>query len=113
MAEPGDEIAAGAGGHSHLRASHADREQVIDKLKAAFVQGRLPRDEFDLRVGQALASQTYADLVPLENRIQRVTCSSSGRQAACMYSLIRPPRRVFGGSVRGRGRYTWRAEASD
>jgi Domain of unknown function (DUF1707) len=62
MAGPGEEIAAGAGGHSHLRASHADREQVIDMLKAAFVQGRLPRDEFDLRVGQALASQTYADL---------------------------------------------------
>ena len=62
MTEPGYEIAAGAGGHSHLRASHADREQVIDMLKAAFVRGRLPRDEFDLRVGQALASQTYADL---------------------------------------------------
>ena len=35
MTEPGDEIAAGAGGHSHLRASHADREQVIGMLKAA------------------------------------------------------------------------------
>ena len=65
MAEPGDEVAAGAGGHSHLRASQADREQVIDLLKAAFEQGRLARDEFDLRVGQALASQTYADLAAL------------------------------------------------
>jgi hypothetical protein len=59
---PGDEVAAGAGGHSHLRASHADREQVIDVLKAAFVQGRLAKDEFDLRVGQVLAARTYADL---------------------------------------------------
>jgi len=59
---PGDEVAAGAGGHSHLRASHADREQVIDVLKAAFVQRRLAKDEFDLRVGQVLASRTYADL---------------------------------------------------
>jgi len=65
MAGPGDEIAAGAGGHCQLRASRADREQVIDMLKAAFVQGRLARDEFDLRVGQALASQTYADLAAL------------------------------------------------
>jgi DUF1707 SHOCT-like domain len=64
MAGPGDEI-AGAGGHSHLRPSQADREQVIELLKAAFVQGRLARDEFDLRVGQALASQTYADLAAL------------------------------------------------
>ncbi len=47
-----------AAGHGRLRASHADREQVIDALKAAFVQGRLTEDEFDARVGQAFASQT-------------------------------------------------------
>jgi Domain of unknown function (DUF1707) len=62
MAGPGGEIAAGAGGYSHVRASHADREQVIELLKAAFVQRRLARDEFELRVGQVLASRTYADL---------------------------------------------------
>ena len=62
MTEPGDEIAAGAGGRGHLRASHTDREQVIGTLKAAFVQGLLAKDEFDLRVGQALASRTYAEL---------------------------------------------------
>ena len=61
MVGPGDEIsAAGAGDHSPLRASHADREQVIDALKAAFVDGRLAKDEFDLRVGQVLAA--YANL---------------------------------------------------
>ncbi len=43
-------------------ASHADREQVIDVLKAAFVQGRLTKNEFDTRVGQALASRTHGDL---------------------------------------------------
>jgi len=51
-----------AGALGRLRASHADREQVIDVLKAAFVQGRLTKDEFDLRVGQAFASRTYGDL---------------------------------------------------
>ncbi|HEY2308822.1 MAG TPA: DUF1707 domain-containing protein [Streptosporangiaceae bacterium] len=45
-----------------MRASHADREQVIDVLKTAFVQGQLAKDELDLRVGQVLASRTYADL---------------------------------------------------
>jgi Domain of unknown function (DUF1707) len=60
--EPGDEMAAGRGGRSYLRASHADREQVIEVLKAAFVQGRLAKDEFDLRVAQVLASRSYADL---------------------------------------------------
>jgi Domain of unknown function (DUF1707) len=61
MAGSGDEIAAGPAGQGHLRASNADREQVIDVLKAAFVQGRLTRDELDLRVGQALKSRTYAE----------------------------------------------------
>jgi hypothetical protein len=32
-------------GRGHMRASHADREQVIGILKAAFVQGRLTKDE--------------------------------------------------------------------
>jgi hypothetical protein len=65
MAGPGDEMAAGAGGHGRLRASHADRDQVIGKLKAAFVAGMLTKDEFDLRVGQALASRTHAELAGL------------------------------------------------
>ena len=51
-----------AGALGKLRTSHADREQAIDVLKAAFVQGRLTKDEFDLRVGQVLASLTYAEL---------------------------------------------------
>jgi uncharacterized protein DUF1707 len=65
MAGPSDEIAAGAVDRSRLRAAHADREQVIQVLKAAFVQGQLDRDEFDLRIGRALASRTYADLAAL------------------------------------------------
>jgi hypothetical protein len=30
-----------------MLASHADREQMADVLKAAFVQGRLSKDEFE------------------------------------------------------------------
>jgi hypothetical protein len=64
MAEPPDQTPAAAG-RGDLRASHADRDQVIGVLKAAFVQGRLDRDELDLRVGQVLASQTYAGLAAI------------------------------------------------
>jgi hypothetical protein len=60
--QPGDNTAAGAGDRGHLRASHADREQVIGVLKAAFVAGMLAEDEFDARVSQAFASRTYAEL---------------------------------------------------
>jgi hypothetical protein len=62
MSGPGEEITAGAGGHGRMRASHADREHVIGVLKAAFVQGRLEQDEFDLRVGQTFAARTYGEL---------------------------------------------------
>jgi Domain of unknown function (DUF1707) len=50
------------GDHGHLRAAHADRERAIDLLKTAFVRGMLDKAEFDLRVGQAFASRTYAEL---------------------------------------------------
>jgi hypothetical protein len=59
---PGDELAASAAGRGHLRVSDAEREQVIGAVKAAFVHGMLAKDEFGLRVGQALAARTYAEL---------------------------------------------------
>ena len=66
MAGPGDEIAAAEGrSRDDLRASHADREQVIGALKDAFVHGRLTKDELDARVSRALVSRTYADLAAL------------------------------------------------
>jgi uncharacterized protein DUF1707 len=48
-----------------LRASRADREQAVETLKAAFVEDRLTKDEFDARVADALASRTHADLAAL------------------------------------------------
>ena len=65
MAGPGNEMAAGAAGRGCVRASHADREQVIDTLKTAFVRGVLAKDEFDLRVGLTFASRTNAELAAL------------------------------------------------
>jgi hypothetical protein len=72
---PEDEIAARARAHGHVRASNADRERVIDALKAAFVQGCVTKDEFDARVGQTFGSRTYADLA-------RVTADLPGDLAA-------------------------------
>jgi uncharacterized protein DUF1707 len=63
--EPGDNGAAFPVGRGRLRASHTDREQVLDTLKDAFVQGRLTKDEFDSRVAHTLASRTHADLAAL------------------------------------------------
>jgi hypothetical protein len=60
MSGPEEQLA-----RSRLRASHADREQVIGLLKAAFVHGRLTKEEFDGRVDRALAARTYAELTRL------------------------------------------------
>jgi len=80
MAEPGSEMAAGMGGHSQLRASNAEREQVIDLLKAAYVQGRLALDELDLRVGWALTSRTCAELAALIADIPAALTGTQPRQ---------------------------------
>jgi hypothetical protein len=62
MLMPGDHIAADATARGRYRPSHADREEAIEVLKAAFVQGRLTREELGARVGQAFTSPTHAEL---------------------------------------------------
>ena len=62
-------ITAAAAGRGRLRASDSDRERVLDMLKAAFVQGRLTKDELDVRVGQTLASRTWGDLTAITEDI--------------------------------------------
>ena len=62
MVQPGEHIAAAAAARGQLLASHADREQVIGMLEAAFAAGLLARADFDLGVNRTLASRTYADL---------------------------------------------------
>jgi len=52
-------------GRDWLWAGHADREDVIETLKAAFVHGRLTRDELGTRTGLALTAQTRAELAGL------------------------------------------------
>jgi hypothetical protein len=80
-AESWDPMGAGAPGPGRLRASDADRDRVIDTLKTAFAQGRLTRDELDLRTGWALAARTYAELAA-------ITADIPARR-----SEIRPPQR--------------------
>ena len=63
--QPGDQTAAGKAGRGHLRASHADREQVIGTLQAAFVQGMLTKAELDVRLGQTFAARTCGELAAL------------------------------------------------
>jgi uncharacterized membrane protein len=48
-----------------LRASDADREAAVERLRAAAVDGRLDGDELEERLSQAYAARTISELVQL------------------------------------------------
>jgi uncharacterized protein DUF1707 len=86
MTGPQDPAAAGC---DRLRAGHADREQVIETLKDAFVQGRLTRGELDARAGQALSARTCADLAALTADIPAAAGSARPPAPARRWPLAR------------------------
>jgi uncharacterized membrane protein len=67
-----------------LRASDADREQIIDRLRKASAEGRLAAHELEHRVATALKARTYSELdatvadLPSDRRAGR---RSPGRRA--------------------------------
>jgi Domain of unknown function (DUF1707) len=86
-------MAVGAAGRGRMRASHADREQAIEVLKAAFVEGWLTRDELDARAGRALAARTCADLAAVTAGIpatQAVSAQAVSAQAVSAWSVSTP-----------------------
>lgn len=54
-----------AGPDGQLRASNAERDRVIEVLRRHTADGRLTLEEFEQRVGEALAAMTRADLGPV------------------------------------------------
>jgi hypothetical protein len=52
-------------GYMLIRASATDQDRAIEVLKAAFVEGRLTKQELDRRVGLALSQRYFADLIGL------------------------------------------------
>jgi hypothetical protein len=61
-----------------MRASDADRERVVDALKAAFVHGLLTKDELSMRAGQALAARTCGELASITAGIPARPATPSG-----------------------------------
>ncbi|MEN2419297.1 DUF1707 domain-containing protein [Streptomyces rimosus] len=54
-----------------LRASHSDRDAVVEQLREAAAEGRLDLDELEERLEQALTAKTFADLAPLTADLPR------------------------------------------
>ncbi|MET9430701.1 DUF1707 domain-containing protein [Streptomyces sp. NPDC003036] len=80
-----------------LRASHDEREAVVEQLRDAAAEGRIDFDELDARVEQALTSKTRAELAALTADLPRPH-SSEGRPPLALKGG------VFGASV-GPGRW--------
>jgi hypothetical protein len=58
--EPGGEVA-----RNELRASHDDRDRVVELLRVSAGDGRLTADELDERLEQAMTARTYGELARL------------------------------------------------
>jgi hypothetical protein len=68
----------------HLRASDADREQVMTLLSTAYAEGRLTSEEHDERVARVLAARTFDDLLPVTDDLVALAPQGprSGNQAS-------------------------------
>ena len=95
-------MASGMMGRGHLRASDADREQLIGILKEAFALGQLTRDELVARAGRALTSRTCGELAAItadipalliqaQPRLQPARKRAHTKAAACGAGLIIVP----------------------
>jgi hypothetical protein len=64
-----------------IRASDDDRQQVVDRLRAAFEDGRLKMEEFTERVGLAYQALTYGDLAQLHADLPSASPEAEPRPA--------------------------------
>ena len=69
-----------------MRASDADREQVVAALQRHTAAGRLNLDEFAERVDRALASRTHDDLAAVVADLPREP-RDGGRQLALAFAV--------------------------
>lgn len=76
--------------HRELRASDADREVVQRVLVDAYADGRLDREEFDVRTAATDAARTLGMLVPpLEGLVAAQTSADAGPRALSSADLDR------------------------
>src|SRR6266702_8339930 len=101
-AGPGDKALPPDG----LRASHEDRDRVIEMLRVAAGDGRLTAEELDERVEIAFSARTYGELAKLTSDLP------AGRQAIAPLHSSQPvaPKDVVrlecrSGNVRRVGRW--------
>lgn len=96
-----------------LRASHADRDRVVDVLTVAAGDGLLSADELDERLEAALSARTLDELAPLTADLP-AAAGAPGVAVGDVKDLVRVDHRgarsaaSTGGSCRG----AWRSSRS-
>ncbi|MET3986174.1 DUF1707 domain-containing protein [Streptomyces sp. PvR034] len=93
-----------------LRASDADRERVVERLRDAVAEGRLAMDEFEERLEATYASRTYGELEPLTSDLP-----APGQVSGGPVSFSKAPAPLSGADSReswparigGRGTSSW------
>jgi hypothetical protein len=63
LTNAGSAAGTGPAPDATVLAADADRERTVDRLKAAFTEGRLTKDEFDTRVARALSARLHGELI--------------------------------------------------
>jgi hypothetical protein len=85
--------------HDKMRASDADRQEVIQRLRTALDEGRLKMDEYLDRMGQASEAVTYAELTPLYADLPETNLVAREPAAPVPPPVAGPPTPGQGGSA--------------
>ncbi|MFI9556491.1 DUF1707 domain-containing protein [Nonomuraea endophytica] len=90
-------------GKPALRASHADRDRVVDVLRIAAGEGLLTAEELDERMEAALSARTLSELTPLTADLPPVS-ATAGTAVAEVKDLVRIEQ-VHSGAIERTGRW--------
>ncbi|ANP52292.1 DUF1707 SHOCT-like domain-containing protein [Streptomyces griseochromogenes] len=94
---------SGPGSSPELRASHADRDRVVDVLRVAAGDGLLTADELDERLEAALSARTVSELAALTADLPPVS-ATGGVTGAEVKDVVRIEQ-VHSGAVERVGRW--------
>ena len=78
--------------HPGMLTATADRERTMDVLKAAYGEGRITKEEFDLRAGRTMSARTYAQLAAITADLPAGLTIAKPPQVARMQGEPRIPR---------------------
>jgi hypothetical protein len=93
----------GPGSPPGLRASHADRDRVVDVLRIAAGDGLLTAEELDERLELALSARTLGDLAPLTADLPPV--SATGAVTGAEVKDVVRIEQVHSGAIERSGRW--------